>query len=622
MNRNSESTISSKVEPPNHDGKSSTLRNVRVFLCYRRNDGAWYAEWLNEHLSEAEFTDSGGSGCRIRTYYDKTAPGVADWKSLHFPSLQASQALVLVCTPGIAKDLSKRGRPDWVYEELRWWIRNRLTSPIVIDATGEGDRWLPEIIGRKWPNINRIDLDKGQAEAAVTSGDTGFADRVRERVIGAIRQSEKATVFEDLERYKRLTRGLRLALICSLVLLVGIIAGLVGWINQGYLTGQWRWYTAVRPFLAANILPHVLTAEAERALKPGDTFRECTAEQETQRGWLGVRIQQVTDETADTLGIKPAHGALVAGMDDRGPAKNIIEPGDVIVQIDGKDIKEMRDLPRVVADTPVGKDVPVVIIRKGKEDTKTVKLGQLRESKDFCPEMIVVPAGSFVMGSPPSEKEHSPREAQHQVTIAKAFAVSKYQLTFDEWDTCVAYEGCNGQRLSDSSWGRGGRPVINVLWDDAQQYVAWLSRVTGKAYRLLTEAEYEYATRAGTKTVYPWGDDIRLNGKAMANCSGCGSQWDSHQTAPVGSFAANGFGLYDMVGNAMEWTEDCFHNDYTGAPTDGSAWIEGADCTYHVVRGGAWGTTPQYLRSAFRSWNPLDRHNAQGFRVARTLLSP
>jgi hypothetical protein len=159
MNQESESTISTQVGPPGHDGISSTLRDVRVFLCYRRNDGSWYAEWLNEHLSEAEFTDPGGSRCRIRTYYDKTAPGVGDWKSLHFPSLQASQALVLVCTPGIAKDLSKRGYPDWVYEELRWWIRNRLTCPIVIDATGEGDRWLPEIIGRKWPNINRIDLE-------------------------------------------------------------------------------------------------------------------------------------------------------------------------------------------------------------------------------------------------------------------------------------------------------------------------------------------------------------------------------------------------------------------------------------------------------------------------------
>jgi hypothetical protein len=167
MNEKSDSSLSS------HGGASSpgipsASRDVRVFLCYRRNDGAWYAEWLNEHLSH-EFTDSGGSRCRIRTYYDKTAPGIADWKSLHFPSLQASQALVLVCTPGIAKDLSKRGHPDWVYEELRWWIRNRLTSPIVIDATGEGDRWLPEIIVRKWPNLNRIEIDKRQAEAAVTT---------------------------------------------------------------------------------------------------------------------------------------------------------------------------------------------------------------------------------------------------------------------------------------------------------------------------------------------------------------------------------------------------------------------------------------------------------------------
>jgi WD domain, G-beta repeat len=218
MNQKSDGNLSSQVEPPSR-GLSSALRDVRVFLCYRRNDGAWHAEWLNEHLSGAEFTDPAGSGCRICTYYDKTAPGVADWKSLHFPSLQASQALILVCTPGIAKDLSRRGHPDWVYEELRWWLRNRRTPPIVIDATGEGDRWLPEIIGRKWPRINRIDLDKGQAEAAVTSEDTrGFADRIVQRIVGAIRESEHATVFEDLERSKRLTRYLKAALLAALLL--------------------------------------------------------------------------------------------------------------------------------------------------------------------------------------------------------------------------------------------------------------------------------------------------------------------------------------------------------------------------------------------------------------------
>jgi len=200
-----------------------TPRNVRVFLCYRRNDGAWYAEWLNEHLTETEYTDSGGKPCRIRIYYDKAAPGVADWKSLHFPSLQASQSLILICTPGIAKDLSKRGHPDWVYEELRWWVENKRTYPIVIDATGEGDRWLPEIIARKWPNVNRIDLDKGQAETAVASRNVDFADRIRERVIGTIKESERATVFEDLERFKRLSRRLKLALVSLCVVMLFLI---------------------------------------------------------------------------------------------------------------------------------------------------------------------------------------------------------------------------------------------------------------------------------------------------------------------------------------------------------------------------------------------------------------
>jgi formylglycine-generating enzyme required for sulfatase activity len=129
----------------------------------------------------------------------------------------------------------------------------------------------------------------------------------------------------------------------------------------------------------------------------------------------------------------------------------------------------------------------------------------------------------------------------------------------------VADGGCNGYKPSDQGWGRGYRPVINVSWDDAKAYVAWLAKKTDKFwYRLLTEAEYEYAARAGTTTAYPWGSAI---GKNNANCDGCGSQWDGKQTAPVGSFAANGFGLYDMVGNVSAWTEDCYHDSYSGAPT-------------------------------------------------------
>ena len=234
-----------------------------------------------------------------------------------------------------------------------------------------------------------------------------------------------------------------------------------------------------------------------------------------------------------------------------------------------------------------------------------------------CPEMVVVPAGSFTRGSPTSEPGRCRRRPTTYGHDCRQFAVGRFEVTFDEWDTCAADGGCDGYKPSDEGWGRGRRPVINVSWDDAKAYVAWLSRKTGKSYRLLSAAEYEYATRAGTQTAYPWGNAIGTNN---ANCHACGSQWDARQTAPVGSFAANGFGLYDMVGNVREWTEDCYHDRYLGAPTDGSAWIEGADCSRRIVRGGSWLLAPVFLRSANRYWFTTDyRLNYLGFRVARTL---
>ena len=185
------------------------VREIRVFLCYRRQDGAWYADWLYRQLNNTSFIDAGGDTCRIRIYYDMTAPGVSDWKQLHFPSLQTSQAMILVCTPGIAIDFSKRREPDWVYEELRWWSRHRETAPIVVDTTSEGDRWLPRLITHKWPDINRIDLSKDDA-AAAEGTNVNLAQRIRERITGAIRESERRTVFE-----KRLS----VALLCAVVLL-------------------------------------------------------------------------------------------------------------------------------------------------------------------------------------------------------------------------------------------------------------------------------------------------------------------------------------------------------------------------------------------------------------------
>jgi len=304
------------------------------------------------------------------------------------------------------------------------------------------------------------------------------------------------------------------------MLLVGVIAGLIGWINQAHIAEQWRWWWIDRPFVAAHIWPYVLEPAAEHTLKPRDIFKECSAEQE----------------------------------------------------------------------------------------------------KDYCPQMVVLPAGSFIMGSPATEPGHQPSEQpQHQVAIAKPFAVSKFELTFNEWDTCVDYGDCP-QGISDSGWGRGRQPVINVTWGDAQRYVTWLSKMTGRPYRLLTEAEYEYAARAGSATAYPWGDDI---GQDNANCRDCGSRWDNTQTAPVGSFAANRFGLFDMVGNVWEWVEDCPNENYLDGPVDGSSWIEGGDCKNRIVRGGSWQNTPDHLRSAARLGTSIGfRDNLLGFRIGRTLNAP
>ncbi|MCY4319624.1 MAG: SUMF1/EgtB/PvdO family nonheme iron enzyme [Alphaproteobacteria bacterium] len=246
-----------------------------------------------------------------------------------------------------------------------------------------------------------------------------------------------------------------------------------------------------------------------------------------------------------------------------------------------------------------------------------LQAGETFRDCEFCPEMVVVPAGSFTMGSPPSEVGRDDYEGpQRVVTISRSFAVGKYEVTFEEWDACARDGGCSHQP-DDKGWGRGRRPVIHVSWDDAQSYVRWLSRETGKEYRLLTEAEWEYAARAGTQTRYHWGDEIGSN---RANCNGCGSLWDDSQTAPVGSFAANDFGLHDMHGNVWELVEDCWHDDYRGAPSDGSAWVSGGNCDPRVLRGGAWFFNPWLLRSAFRiGYDTGVRNYFIGFRISRTL---
>jgi formylglycine-generating enzyme required for sulfatase activity len=240
-----------------------------------------------------------------------------------------------------------------------------------------------------------------------------------------------------------------------------------------------------------------------------------------------------------------------------------------------------------------------------------------------CPEMVVMPAGSFTMGSPANELERLVDEGpQHPVKFAKSFAVGRFSVTFDEWDACVSDGGCNGYRPGDAGWGRGLRPVINVSWHDAQTYVVWLSKKTGNSYRLLSEAEREYVTRAGTSTPFWWGDNISpdvANYNSSYSYAGSSKGRYRQRTEPADSFSANPWGLYNVAGNVWEWTQDCYDQSYRAAPADGSAWIQ-ADCSRRVLRGGSWDRKPWFLRSAARlGWVSSIRDNSFGMRVARTL---
>ena len=225
------------------------------------------------------------------------------------------------------------------------------------------------------------------------------------------------------------------------------------------------------------------------------------------------------------------------------------------------------------------------------------------------------------MGSPASERDRSDGEGpQHRVTLSAPFALGVSEVTFAEWDACVRGGGCNGYHPDDGGWGRGTRPVINVSWEDAQAYVRWLSRATGATYRLPSESEWEYAARAGTRTARYWGEAESGQCRYANGWEYSASCPDGHRnTAPVRSYAPNGFGLHDVLGNMWEWMEDCWHDDYRGAPSDGAAWTRGGECR-RVLRGGSWSYSLRDLRSAARGRSDAGyRFGTIGFRVARTL---
>ncbi len=525
-------------------------KKPKVFISYSRRDAAGFADELMAGLALAGFA-------AFLDRHDIVAG--EDWEAQLGGLIAQSDTVVFVVTPEAVK--SER----CVWEVNRTIELSKRLLPAIHKPVAEAD--IPETLRRlqfvrfdTGPGITRPlaqlaealhqDLDwirehtrlgelaarwstRGRPESLLLRGDDLIAAKewaarrraaapeisdAQRALLNASEEAETVRLSKERAQLADMRRALEAAArsqrratrllwgVC--VLLTGIIAVLIGWINQAYIKDQWRWYAVTSPYQRTEVRPYVLTEERERALKPLDSFRECS-----------------------------------------------------------------RD----------------------------------------CPEMIVVPAGAFMMGSPKAAGG-ADEYPQHQVTFDHPFAVAKFELTFGEWDACAAFGDCD-PHIDDSGWGRGRQPVINVTWDDARRYAAWLSRMTGKSYRLLSEAEWEYAARAGTRTAFSWGDKL---GKGNANCDGCGSQWDGKQPAPVGSFSANAFGLHEMHGNLREWVEDCYQKSYDGAPKDGSAWIS-SECHYRVVRDGSWGY-PNLPRSASR-WRdtPADRSLNTGFRVARTL---
>lgn len=341
---------------------------------------------------------------------------------------------------------------------------------------------------------------------------------------------------------RRLKRDVLAAVFASLLAAIAVSQYVI---FEKSIDGFVYWYTAVRPYIREHIAPYLLTAERQRGLRPGETFRECAA---------------------------------------KCPKMVVIPPGIFVM---------------------------------GSSDGKTPVIGLDGKPKSDPPK-------------PAESGRHDDEGPQHEVAIA-AFAASKFELTFDDYEECVRLRGCAA--VSDSGFGRGQRPVINVSWNEAKAYVTWLARITGKPYRLLSEAEWEYAARAGKTTAWSFGDDeseickyanladrsLKMRARAIATIDFCDDGYIA--TAPVGSYQANDFGLHDMHGNVFEWTEDCYVNDYENALKDGSA--RTIDNCLRISRGGSWYFTFPMLRAANRRQSePGYRNSDIGFRVGRSLVPP
>jgi formylglycine-generating enzyme required for sulfatase activity len=325
---------------------------------------------------------------------------------------------------------------------------------------------------------------------------------------------------------------------------------------------------------------------------------------------------------------------LIRGMKERQTATRPSDPTPPAPSQDDR----MRAEGRVLV------DAAIIHNSNGKWFLPGAGRNEWFKDHEVGPEMVVVPAGSFIMGSPDDEPQREGSESpRHEVTIAHPFAVARHAVTRGQFDAFVSASGhkTEGGALiwkdkwehdPKASWRAPGfvqddsHPVVCIIWDDAKAYATWLSQITGKPYRLLSEAEREYVTRAGTTTPFWWGssitpDQANYYGSLVYEGGGSKGKWRK-STVPVGSFEANPWGLYNVHGNVWEWCEDVYHDNYSGAPLDGSAWLQGEDASVRVARGGTWNGIPQILRAATRGGlTTAHRYVNIGFRLLRTLNS-
>ena len=259
----------------------------------------------------------------------------------------------------------------------------------------------------------------------------------------------------------------------------------------------------------------------------------------------------------------------------------------------------------------VPEKVPAPAPAPAPASTKAVAAGTDIKDCPACPTLVTIPAGTFTMGSNTSDPSEKPA---HQVSVGAPFAIGRYEVSVQEWEACAAAGAC--QKIAQRPNGSPNAPMRDVSWDDAQQYVKWLSSTSGKPYRLPTEAEWERAARGGTATRYWWGEQMA---QGKANCKECGKPWVEDAPANVGSFGANPYGVYDTSGSVWEWVADCWHNNYKGAPEDGREWDD-ANCRVRVIRGGSWREGAPYMVASTRfKYDASVRHSQNGFRVARSL---